>query len=152
MPNQNEVPAAEMKLYVGNLAYSTTEADLRQLFAQAGNVISAELVKDPGSGQSKGFAFVTMGTPAEAQKAIDMFHAYSLADRELRVARPKPKEEPSAARSQLSAFSGAGQKSRGQPSKPRPRQGGYQGKLSAFGNDSGPVGPRRRGGGGSQRH
>lgn len=84
------------RLYVGNLARSTTEDDLRQLFSQAGGLLACELVKDRDSGQSKGFAFVTMGSPAEAQKAIGMFHAYSLADRTLtvNVAKPRPERRP----------------------------------------------------------
>ena len=141
----------EVKLYVGNLAYSTTEKDLRLLFAQAGNVTSADLIKDRESGQSKGFAFETMGTQAEAQKAIDMFEAYSLADRKLKVNAAKPREARGGYQSQLSAFSPAGRAPKVNASKPRKEQGGYQSTLSAFGNgSSGPTGPRRRGGG--QRH
>ena len=52
----------DVKLYVGNLDYGTTEEDLRTLFAQAGNVTSVALIKDRDSGRSKGFAFVTLGT------------------------------------------------------------------------------------------
>jgi len=141
----------EVKLYVGNLAYATTEGDLRLLFAQAGNVTSADLIKDRESGQSKGFAFVTMGTQAEAQKAIDMFEAYSLADRKLKVNAAKPREARGGYQSQLSAFSPAGRAPQVNASKPRKEQGGYQSTLSAFGNGSrGPTGTRRRGGG--QRH
>ncbi|MGH2521355.1 MAG: RNA recognition motif domain-containing protein [Anaerolineales bacterium] len=80
------------KLYVGNLAYSTTENDLRELFAQAGTVTACELIKDRDSGQSKGFAFVTMGTQAEAENATRMFNAYSLAERALTVNTAKPRE------------------------------------------------------------
>ena len=50
----------ESKLYVGNLSYSTTEEDLKTLFAQAGTVSSVALIKDRDSGQSKGFAFIEM--------------------------------------------------------------------------------------------
>jgi len=81
------------KLYVGNLSYSTTESDLRELFAQAGTVSSCELIKDRDSGQSKGFAFVTMGSQAEAEKATSMFNGKSLADRALTVNTAKPREE-----------------------------------------------------------
>ena len=83
----------EVRLYVGNLAKSTTEDELKTLFAQAGTVKSAEVVKDRNSGDSKGFAFITMGEQADADKAISMFNAYSLADRELKVNVAKPKEE-----------------------------------------------------------
>lgn len=80
-------------MYVGNLAYSTTADDLRTLFTQAGNVVSVDLIKDRDTGQSKGFAFVSMGTQADAQKAITMFNAYSLQDRELKVNTAKPRED-----------------------------------------------------------
>ena len=81
------------KLYVGNLSYSTTESDLRELFAQAGTVSSCELIKDRDSGQSKGFAFFTMASQAEAEKATAMFNGKSLADRALTVNTAKPREE-----------------------------------------------------------
>jgi RNA recognition motif-containing protein len=82
----------EAKLYVGNLAYTTTEDDLRTLFAQAGAISSVALIKDRDTGQSKGFAFVEMGTQAEAQKAITMFNAYKLGDRDLTVNVAKPRK------------------------------------------------------------
>lgn len=102
----------EVKLYVGNLAFSTTESDLRTLFAQAGNVASVELIKDRDSGQSKGFAFVTMGTQSEAQKAISMFNAFSMNDRELKVSIARPREARSGASNRGGAF-GRGSGSRG---------------------------------------
>ena len=80
------------KLYVGNLAYATTEEDLRQLFAQAGSVTTCELIKDRDTGQSMGFAFVTMSNQAEAEKATQMFNAYSLGQRALTVNVAKPRE------------------------------------------------------------
>lgn len=83
----------ESKLYVGNLPYSTTENDLRDLFAQAGTVTSVEIVKDRLSGQSKGFAFVQMGTSAEAEKAVTMFNDYSLNNRQLKVNPARPRED-----------------------------------------------------------
>lgn len=83
----------DIRLFVGNLDYAATEADLRTLFAQAGNVTSVDLIKDRDSGRSKGFAFVTMGTQAEAQKAISMFNAYSMNDRQLTVNVAKPRED-----------------------------------------------------------
>lgn len=83
------------KLYVGNLAYSTTEDDLRQLFAKAGSVTTCDLIKDRDTGQSKGFAFVTMSSQAEAENATRMFNAYSLSDRALTVNAAKPREERS---------------------------------------------------------
>jgi len=83
----------DVRLYVGNLAKSTTEAELKTLFAQAGSVASVDMVIDRTSGESKGFAFVTMSEQAEADKAISMFNAYSLADKELKVNVAKPKVE-----------------------------------------------------------
>ena len=80
------------KLYVGNLTYATTEADLRQLFAQAGTVTTCDLITDRYTGQSKGFAFVTMSTQAEAEKATQMYNAHQLADRALTVNTAKPRE------------------------------------------------------------
>jgi RNA recognition motif-containing protein len=83
----------DVRLYVGNLAKSTTEEELKTLFTQAGSVASVDMVKDRSSGESKGFAFITMGEQTEADKAISMFNAYSLADRELKVNVAKPKVE-----------------------------------------------------------
>lgn len=83
----------ETKLYVGNLAYETTEEDLRTLFAQAGTVTSVDLIKDRDSGRSKGFAFVVMGNQSELENAIQMFNSYNLGQRELKVNIARPREE-----------------------------------------------------------
>ena len=83
----------EAKLFVGNLAYTTTEQSLRELFMQAGSVTSVALIKEPGTQRSKGFAFVEMSTQSEAQKAISMFNGYSLNDRQLTVNVARPREE-----------------------------------------------------------
>ncbi|MEK7702924.1 MAG: RNA-binding protein [Nitrospirota bacterium] len=85
----------ETKLYVGNLSYTTTEEDLQTLFAQAGSVSSVMLIKDRDTGRSKGFAFVEMGSPAEAQKAITQFHGTKYGDRDLTVNVARPREERS---------------------------------------------------------
>jgi len=85
----------EVKLYVGNLSYQTSEEDLRTLFAKAGQVASVALIKDRDTGNSKGFAFVEMTTQAEAQKAISMLNGFNLEDRELKVNLAKPREERS---------------------------------------------------------
>src|SRR5512138_823193 len=81
------------KLYVGNLSYSTTEDELRNLFLQAGTVTSVAMIKDRETQRPKGFAFVEMSNQAEAQKAIDMFNGRSLGDRDLRVSMAQPREE-----------------------------------------------------------
>lgn len=83
----------EAKLYVGNLPKSTTQEELNTLFAQAGEVTLAEVVKDRKSGESKGFAFVTMSAQSEADKAVSMFNAYSLSDQPLKVSLAKPREQ-----------------------------------------------------------
>ena len=83
----------ESKIYVGNLSYSTTEDDLKALFAQAGTVTSVALIKDRDSGQSKGFGFIEMSNQVEAEKAISMFNGYQLGERQLKVNLARPKEE-----------------------------------------------------------
>jgi len=83
----------EIRIYVGNLARSTTEAEIKPLFEQAGEVTTVDLVKDRDNGQSKGFAFVTMTTQADADKAISMFNAYTLAGNEIKVNVAKPRVE-----------------------------------------------------------
>lgn len=82
-----------VKLYVGNLPYSTQEEDLKTLFTQAGNVISVALIRDKFNGRSKGFAFVEMEEQDEADKAINMFNGYELEQRELKVNVARPREE-----------------------------------------------------------
>jgi RNA recognition motif-containing protein len=85
----------EVKLYVGNLSYETSEDDLRTLFSQAGAVASVALIKDRDTGRSKGFAFIEMTTQAEAQKAISMYNSYQMNDRALTVNLARPREERS---------------------------------------------------------
>ena len=81
----------ETRIYVGNLNKSTTQDEINTLFAQAGTVSSVELVKDKGTGLSKGFAFVAMPTQADADKAISMFNDYAMADNKLKVNVAKPR-------------------------------------------------------------
>jgi len=83
----------DIRIYVGNLSKSTTQDEINTLFATAGTVSSVDLVKEKGSGLSKGFAFVAMPTQAEADKAISMFNAYSLANNTLKVNIAKPRAE-----------------------------------------------------------
>lgn len=85
----------EAKLYVGNLSYGSGEEELRELFAQAGSVVSTSVITDRDSGRSKGFAFVEMSSSEDAEKAIQMFDGYSLDGRELRVSIARPREERS---------------------------------------------------------
>jgi cold-inducible RNA-binding protein len=83
------------KLYVGNLSFNTAEIQLQDLFAQAGTVNEAALVQDRVTGQSRGFAFVTMGTPAEAEEAIRRFNGTDLNGRALSVTIARPREASS---------------------------------------------------------
>lgn len=83
----------QVKLYVGNLAPTTTEGDLRTLFAKAGQIASVALIKDRVTGEAKGFAFVEMYTRAEAQKAISMFNGVKIGERELKVNLARPRED-----------------------------------------------------------
>lgn len=83
----------ESKLYVGNLPFSARDDGLQELFAQAGTVVSATVITDRESGRSKGFAFVEMSSPEEAEKAIQMFNGYSMGGRDLRVNVARPREE-----------------------------------------------------------
>ena len=80
------------KLYVGNLAFQTTNQQLQDLFAQAGTVQSANVIEDRDTGRSRGFAFVEMSTNAEAAAAIDQFNGKDLGGRALKVNEAKPRE------------------------------------------------------------
>ncbi len=84
-----------MDIYVGNLAYSTTDEGLHALFAQYGTVNSAHVCVDRMSGRSKGFGFVDMPNQAEAQAAVDAINGREVDGRPLRVneSHPKPREE-----------------------------------------------------------
>ena len=80
------------KLYVGNLAYETMDHDLQDLFAEAGTVTDSTIMLDRLTSRSRGFGFVTMSTPAEAQAAIQKFSGYSLHGRPLTVNEARPPE------------------------------------------------------------
>ena len=81
------------KLYVGNVPFSTTSQDLQNLFAQQGTVESVELISDKFTGRSRGFAFVTMTTPEEGQKAIQALNGFAMDGRNLTVNEARPKED-----------------------------------------------------------
>jgi len=83
----------DAKLYVGNLSYDTTEDGLRTKFAEAGTVISVEVIKDRDTGRTKGFAFITMNNQTEAENAIKMFNGKMLDNREIKVNIARPREE-----------------------------------------------------------
>ena len=81
------------KLFVGNLSFNTTENDLQDAFAAHGTVVESNLMMDRMSGRPRGFGFVTMSTPEEAQKAIDALNGAQLDGRALTVNIARPREE-----------------------------------------------------------
>ncbi len=81
------------KLFVGNLSFKTTENDLQDAFAAHGTVVEANLMMDRVTGRPRGFAFVTMGSPEEAQKAIDAMNGKEMDGRALTVNIARPREE-----------------------------------------------------------
>ena len=83
----------EVKLYVGNMSYDTDEEQLRTMFAEAGAVVSVDVIKDRYSGKPKGFAFVTMGSQDEATNAINLLNGKEVGGRTLTVNVARPREE-----------------------------------------------------------
>ena len=81
------------KLFVGNLSFNTTENDLQDAFAAHGTVVEANLMMDRMSGRPRGFGFVTMSTPEEAQAAIEALNGKNVGGRDLTVNAAKPREE-----------------------------------------------------------
>lgn len=81
------------RLFVGGLPWETTEDQLRQLFAEAGTVVSATIVMDKFTQRPKGFGFVEMSTPEEAKAAIEKINGKLLGDRTIKVDEARPREE-----------------------------------------------------------
>src|SRR6476660_4049257 len=127
------------KLYVGNLSFNTTETDLQDLFAQVGPVNEVMLMQDKFTGKSRGFAFVTMGNEADAQKAITEFNGKTIEGRPLTVNEARPREpRPSGGGGRGGGYGGGG--------------GGYGGGGGGYGGGGGGgYGGGRRDGGGNQR-
>jgi RNA recognition motif-containing protein len=111
------------KMFVGNLSFNTTENELQDAFAAHGTVTEVNLMVDRMTGRPRGFAFVTMATPEEAQKAIEAMNGAELGGRPLTVNIARPKEE-------------------------RPPGGGGYGGGRGGGGGGGGRGPRRDYGGG----
>ena len=84
-----------MNIYVGNLSYQSTEDELRDLFAEFGDVVSAKLIVDRFTGQSKGFGFVEMSNNSEAQKAMDELNGRDVNGRSITVNQARPRQERS---------------------------------------------------------
>lgn len=83
----------DSKLYIGNLSYTTTEEKLRAVLGEAGKVVSVDMIIDRDTGRPRGFAFVTMSSQIEAEKAIRMFNEKTLDDRIIKVNLARPREE-----------------------------------------------------------
>jgi RNA recognition motif-containing protein len=113
------------KLYVGNLPFSVSETDLRDLFAQAGQVADCSLVLDRMTNKPRGFAFVEMGSQEAADKAIEQFNDHEMEGRRLVVNEARPRE----------------------PRGP----GGHDGGGGGFGGGGHGGGGRRKSGKGSRR-
>src|SRR5689334_2105191 len=105
----------ESRLFVGNLSYQTMDNDLQDYFSQAGVVASVNVMQDKFTGKSRGFAFVELSTPDEANKAVEMFHGKEFQGRTLTVNIARPREERS----------------------PRPSGGGYRGGREGAERDGG---------------
>lgn len=115
------------KLYVGNLSYGTTEAQVRDLFSQAGEVSEVTLITDRETGRPKGFGFIEMATEEGSKEAIKRFNGYLLDERTLTVNEARPREE----RSGGGGFGGDRRDNRGSRSGGE-RGGGYGGNRRRF--------------------
>jgi RNA recognition motif-containing protein len=100
------------KLFVGGIAFATTSERLREVFAQSGTVVSATVVTDQSTGQSRGFGFVEMATDEEATKAVQALNGRDLDGRSLKVEVSKPKTANGGGRSG-GGFGGGGNRSGG---------------------------------------
>ena len=124
------------KLYVGNIPFATTAQDLQDLFSQAGGVAAVDLIFDKFTGRSRGFAFVTMATGEDAQKAIEKLHGHGMEGRNITVNEARPKEERPPR-----SFEGGGE-----------RRGFSGGRGGGGGFRGGHRGERGERGGGWERH
>jgi RNA recognition motif-containing protein len=113
------------KLYVGNLDFNTSEDELRSVFAAHGNVAEVFMAMDKFTGRPRGFAFVTMGSDAEAKAAIAAIHGTKVGSRDLTVNEARPREE----RSDRPYGGGGGGRGQG--------GGGYGGGGGGYGGDRG---------------
>jgi cold-inducible RNA-binding protein len=125
------------KLFVGNLTFTATENDLQDHFAQAGVVVSVNIMQDRMTGRSRGFAFVEMASQEDATKAIQMFHSKDFQGRALTVNEARPREDRPSGGGGGGGYRGGGGGGGG---------GGYRG-----GGGGGDRGGERRGGGGGYR-
>lgn len=120
------------RLYIGNLPYSMTDADLHDLFSSAGPVKAAEVIRDRDTGQSKGFGFVEMENQEGADEALRTLNGSSFQNRQIRVDEARPRE----------TRSGGGGGDRGGYSSGGSRSGGSRSGSSSYDRNRG-SGPRR---------
>ena len=124
-----------MKLYVGNLPFSATDADLREVFGQHGTVTDAIVMMDRTTGRSRGFGFVTLSSPEEGQAAITALSGADMGGRNLTVNEARPMEDRPPRREGGGGYGGGG-------------GGGYRGGGGGGGYRGGGGGGGYRGGGG----
>jgi len=122
-----------MKLYVGNLPFSTSEAELRDLFAEHGDVVSANLVMDRETGRPRGFGFVEFREDADGQGAINALNGANIGGRDIVVNEARPREDRGGGRGGFGGGRGGGRGGYG---------GGGGGGRGGFGGGGG-----NRGGG-----
>jgi RNA recognition motif-containing protein len=82
-----------MRLYVGNISFKATEDDLKDLFSQAGEVLSVKLIEDAATGRLRGFGFVEMSSEEDGKKAIESFNGKQFMERAIVVNEAKPQEK-----------------------------------------------------------
>ena len=135
------------RLYVGNLAYSSTEDAVRELFAQAGEVTNVTIIVDRETGRSKGFGFVEMADDTGFQEALRRFNGFQFENRRLTVNEARPREERSGGgggyRSGGGGYGGGGGGDRG-------GYGGGGGDRGGYGGGGGDRGGYGGGGGGGR--
>lgn len=131
-----------MNIYVGNLPFDMTDAELREAFEAYGQVSSAQVIKDRDSGKSRGFGFVEMPVAAEGQAAINALNGHEIDGRALKVNEARPKTEGD-------RRFGSSDRPRSFDSRrdsPRPSGGGYGGRSGGGGGSRGGGGSGGRGG------
>lgn len=127
----DSIQSAGVKLYVGNLPWTISDDQLQQLFSQAGQVLSAQVIIDRFSGRSKGFGFVEMATADEAKAAIQQFNEFEIEGRKLIVNEARPKAPRSDFGGDRGGYGGGGDR------------GGDRGGYGGGGSDRGGFGGGR---------